>query len=349
MTQWTNESDNNFTALRLSLALMVVFGHFKLLSGTAYPPFPFNLADAAVDCFFVVSGFLIAGSYDRTPDLWSFYARRVCRLYPMYLCVVLIQTMIMLALLPGGPFSELQSTVRYVVANVAMANFLQYDIGGVLHGLPNPGINPSLWTLKIEIGFYLIMPLIHHAVRQFGAWLLGAIFIASVAYNVMMLHVGEPQLARQLPGQLQFFVVGIAFYRYGERWRVPTTISVSIFVAFLALWTFAHPLPPGICPLVVSAFVFSFAFCMPKIRLRSDVSYSVYLLHGPILQTLILLGLFRDTPAFLGGVLCMVLGLAFITERLVERPGNRLGKYLARRFGGDVSTASGLVPAQTIR
>lgn len=43
------EETNNFTLLRLLLALSVVLGHFKLLSGTAYPHFPFNLADAAVD------------------------------------------------------------------------------------------------------------------------------------------------------------------------------------------------------------------------------------------------------------------------------------------------------------
>ena len=41
-----DETQNNFTLLRLLLALMVVVGHFKLLSGTHYPRFPFNLADA---------------------------------------------------------------------------------------------------------------------------------------------------------------------------------------------------------------------------------------------------------------------------------------------------------------
>ena len=31
-----------------------------------------------------------------------------------------------------------------------------------------PGINPSLWTLKIELGFYLIVPLIFVADRRWG-------------------------------------------------------------------------------------------------------------------------------------------------------------------------------------
>src|SRR5258708_38215747 len=98
--------DNNLNVLCLSLAVMEVLGHAKLLSGTSWPHFPFNLADAAVDAFFVVSGFLITGSYQRCHGLWSFYVRRVFRLYPMYLCVLLAQTVAMLLLLPAGPFSE---------------------------------------------------------------------------------------------------------------------------------------------------------------------------------------------------------------------------------------------------
>ncbi len=74
----------------------------------------------------------------------------------------------MLALLPGGPFSEPRSTLRYLAANMLLANFLQYDIGGVLADLHNPGINPSLWTLKIEIGFYLIVPLIYRRDTPLG-------------------------------------------------------------------------------------------------------------------------------------------------------------------------------------
>ena len=63
------------------------------------------------------------------------------------------------------------------------------------------------------------------------------------------------------------------------------------------------------------------------------MSYSVHLVHGPSLQTLILLGLFRDTLPFLAGVIGAVLGLAFITARVVERPGNAYGRRLASRLG----------------
>ena len=234
MTSRLDATENNFTLLRLLLALLVVLGHFKLLSGTAYPVFPFNLADAAVDSFFVVSGFLITGSYERCHGLWSFYVRRVFRLYPMYLCVVLLQTALMLTLLPNGPFSELPSTLRYLATNMLLANFVQYDIGGVLSGLHNPGINPSLWTLKIEIGFYLIVPLIYVATRRWGWMVLAMIFAASIVYSFEMLHLGDIRLARQLPGQLQFFVVGMALALYGRRLHVHPLVSVVIAVGFFA-------------------------------------------------------------------------------------------------------------------
>jgi peptidoglycan/LPS O-acetylase OafA/YrhL len=333
MSRGNDETLNNFTLLRLVLALMVVLGHFKLLSGTAYPKFPFNLADAAVDSFFVVSGFLIAGSYERCRGLWSFYVRRCFRLYPMYVCVVLLQTVLMLALLPGGPFSEPRATLDYLAANLVLANFLQYDIGGVLAGLNNPGINPSLWTLKIEIGFYLIAPLIFGATRRWGWPALAATFAGSVAFSIVALWLGDVRIGRQLPGQLQFFAVGMGLYLYGDRLKVSPWASAVVAAGFLALWTLVEPIPPGIRPLVVAAFVLTFALCTPVVRMKSDMSYSVYLLHGPLIQTLILIKLFQDTRLFLAGIVCVVLGLSYVAERLVERPGNALGYRLARRFG----------------
>ncbi len=326
------DESNNFTLLRLLLSLSVVLGHFKLLSGTEYPRFPFNLADAAVDCFFVVSGYLIALSYARTHGLWSFYVRRFFRVYPMYACIVLIQAGIMLALLPAGPFSEPQATLRYLAVNLTFANFLQYDIGGVLSGLHVPGINPSLWTLKIELGFYLIVPLIGSATRRWGFKVLLLIFLASVAYNVVGLHLGDERYAKQLPGQLQFFVVGMACFLYAKDFRVPRWVVPIVAVLFLSAWTWIHPIPPGIRPLLVGAFVFCTVFCTPVVPMRTDMSYSVYLVHGPLIQTMLLLGIFRDAPLYLAGVLAAVLAMSFVAEHLVERPGNELGRRLSMRL-----------------
>ncbi len=327
-----DEGSNNFTLLRLLLALAVVLGHFKSLSGGNDTILPFNLADAAVDAFFVVSGILIAGSFDRSRGLLEFYTRRVFRLLPMYVFIVLGQTAIVMALLPGGMLSAPEQTVRYLVANLSFANFLQHDIAGVLHPLIVPSINPSLWTLKIEMAFYLTVPLICLAIRRWGWGVLALIFAGSALYHAEMMHLGAFRYAKQLPGQLQFFAVGIALHLYGRRLRVARGTAVGVCILFLAAWTLFQPLPDGLSPLVTGAFVFCFALRLPVMRVRRDISYSVYLLHAPLIQTAILLGLFRDTPAVLLAVVATVLVLAAGTERLIEWPGNAFGKRLSRRL-----------------
>ena len=120
-------------------------------------------------------------------------------------------------------------------------------------------------------------------IRRWGWPVLAAIFVASVAYYIVTLHMGDVRLARQLPGQLQFFVVGMALYLVrssgsaSTRWSAPRSRS-----DFFCSWTTVQPIPPGIRPLIVGAFVFSFALCTPVVRMRSDLSYSVYLRACPV-------------------------------------------------------------------
>jgi peptidoglycan/LPS O-acetylase OafA/YrhL len=194
-----------------------------------------------------------------------------------------------------------------------------------------PTLNPSLWTLKIEIGFYLIAPAVFVAVRRWGGGVLAAIFVASALYQAVALHLGLDQYARQLPGQMQFFAVGIALYSYGQHIRVGRLTAVIVSIAFLVAWTWFWPIPSGIRPVVVGAFVFCFALCLPPLPVRTDLSYSVYLQHGPIIQLLLLLGVYEDRLWMVGAVLVAVFALSFVTERLVEKPGIAIGKQVARR------------------
>ncbi len=333
---------NNFTPLRLALALLVVFGHFKLLSGTQEPGFPFNFADAAVYAFFVVSGFLIAGSYERSATLRGYLFRRVFRLYPMYACVVLAQGAVLAAAAceRSGLAATIPSALRYVSVNLMFANFLQYDVGGVLDHLRVPGLNPSLWTLKIEIGFYFVAPLICAAKRRWGWPVLVVLFLLSAAYSLAMGHAGEVRLAKQLPGQLQFFLVGMALHYYGAHWRPGTAAALAVAAGFLLLWTLVPQPPPVLLPMLVGVFVAAVALWLPPIGLGLDVSYSVYLLHGPVLQVLLWQHWFVDSLWMLASVVAGIISVSLLTERLVERPGTALGRRLSKRTRRSVALAT---------
>lgn len=328
-------AENNFTPLRLGLALLVVLGHYKLFIAIPSPAFPFNYAALAVECFFVVSGYLVAGSFDHDPDLKRFFIKRLFRIYPLYLVVVIAQTLILGSLAEGGIAGNLGSMATYLLANAAFANFLQYDVGsGVLNGLYEQSLNASLWTLKIEFAFYLMLPFLWRLLQRRGPVVLVAIFLASALYQQVMEGLGHHTLAKQLPGQLQFFVLGVAAYRYRHVLRLENRwLGLALAVGLGAVVTaLLHTRPPLLYPLLVAALVVVLALLTPRLRMKADISYGVYLLHAPIIQLSLLFGLYEPGLDGVAVTVAVVLLLAFLAERAVEAPGIAAGRQLIRHL-----------------
>ncbi len=321
---------NNFTILRLGLALLVVLGHFKLLSGIASPDWPFCYAATAVDCFFVVSGYLVTSSFDRDANLLRYGLRRLFRIYPLYVLIILAQTVLLGALQRDGVHAL--SLLRYFVVNSLFLNFMQYDAGsGVLTGLAVPGLNPSLWTLKIEVGFYAVLPFLWMARQRFGFGVLVALFFASAAYYTVLTGAGHYELAKQLPGQLQFFIVGMAGYMFADRVRLGGFWAVLAMILLAGLVTLLLGTRiPVVYPILIGALVIVTALHVPALPIRSDISYGVYLLHAPLIQISLLFGIYVASWWGLAVLLAVVISLAFLAERVIELPGIDVGRRLVK-------------------
>ena len=324
--------DNNFTILRLGLALMVVLGHFKGLVGVVNPDWPFSYAATAVECFFVVSGFLVTHSFDRDPDLKRFFIRRVLRIYPLYFVVIVVQTLTLASLAPGGIPAHLGDMARYVAANAVFANFADHDIGGVMSGLHDPSLNASLWTLKIEFAFYLVLPFLWKGIQRYGLGLVALLFVASVAYQQGMLAMDHPLYAKQLPGQLHYFLLGMLGYKYQHLFKFDQRLGLVAAVASgLAVTFLMHPHTPVIYPLAVAAFVLTVAFSAPRLRMTLDISYGVYLVHAPIIQLSQLFGVYRPGWDGVAMIVTAAVLIAILAERFIEAPGIAFGRRLAKR------------------
>jgi peptidoglycan/LPS O-acetylase OafA/YrhL len=206
----TPRNYDNFVVIRLIMSLLVMITHFKVLTGGELLKWLPMSPELAVAGFFVISGYVIIASYEKLPVIRSFYAKRFFRMYPLYALVIILQTIAMSLFFIDDLGAQTYSIVRYFVVNMLMLNFLQYDIGGLLANSHNPGINPSLWTLKIEVMFYAVVPLLCWSFRRFKHWALLGLFLLSTAYAEIMVHSGHPELARQLPGAVRFIVVGMA-------------------------------------------------------------------------------------------------------------------------------------------
>ncbi len=79
-------SRNNFDLLRLLFAGTVCLFHASRLSGERDLRWISAVlsSEVAVEAFFVVSGFLILMSYERSSSIYSYVSKRVRRIYPAY-------------------------------------------------------------------------------------------------------------------------------------------------------------------------------------------------------------------------------------------------------------------------
>ncbi len=216
---------NNFDLLRLLFAGTVCLVHAYELSGFRELAWiaSFLSTAVAVKAFFVVSGFLIFMSHERSTSLASYTGKRIRRIYPAYFAVVMLCAL-GLALASARPLAEYFSFawLKYVLANLVFLNFLQPTLPGVFEANHMPAVNGALWTLKIEVMFYVSVPVFAVLFRRVPR-LPAIVFVycASVVYWVLLTAAAERtgsglynELARQLPGQLSYFMSGALLYYY---------------------------------------------------------------------------------------------------------------------------------------
>jgi peptidoglycan/LPS O-acetylase OafA/YrhL len=320
---------NNFDILRLGLALIVCLVHAADLSQfpALVPIALFLSSDLAVKSFFVVSGFLIFMSYEKSPDLKTYLVRRGRRIYPAYFAIVLACALMLFFTSSKTAAEYFSGTwVRYVVANLVFLNTLQPTLPGVFENNYMHAVNGALWTLKVEVMFYLTVPFLAHTFRRFG-WARGlaTVYAASLAYSFVMhslaASTGNPiytELAKQLPGQLSYFMAGAAIYYYFPlfekhiRTIVPCAIAAYMASKFFSIGV--------ITPAALACVVLAIVFFIPPIRLfKGDYSYGVYIVHFPLIQMLLHNGTLADRPLlFLLTCVVMAAAGAFVMWELVE-------------------------------
>ena len=321
---------NNFDLLRLLFAAMVCLVHSYELSRIGdlkWLAATFS-SDLAVKAFFVVSGFLIFMSHERSSSLGSYASKRLRRIYPAYFTVIMLAALglvLVSDLAPADYFT--MAWAKYVVANLTFLNFLQPTLPGVFEANRVAAINGALWTLKIEVMFYLSVPILAWLFRRFArlpAMLL--VYCASIAYATALSALADNtgrelihELARQLPGQLSYFIGSALLYYLPvfDRYRLP-------FLALAAACLLADGfLPLGwVEPLALAVLV---VFCGLYVYLGNfgkygDFSYGLYILHFPIIQLYAQAEWGRGNPyLFLTAVVLTSLFGAVLMWHLVEK------------------------------
>ncbi len=323
--------NNNFDLLRLIFAASVCFVHIYELSGYQELKWIKQIfsSQVAINAFFVVSGFLIFMSYEKSSSVYSYFGKRIRRIYPAYATIILICAL-SLCLISNQALSAYFSEkwLGYVFGNLAFLNFLEPELPGVFETNKFSAVNGALWTLKIEVMFYLSVPVIAILFRKSAPLpIIIILYAGSIIYAEVLTHLAITSnqqiyktLARQLPGQLSYFMAGAFCFYYLEFFtkNIKFIIPVSFF-----LYICKDVFPISIMePFALATIVIFFGlyFYMGNFGKFGDFSYGIYIIHFPLIQVFLHLGWFEDRPfLFLSAVVASTLIGGILMWHLVEK------------------------------
>lgn len=315
-------------------------------SGPLFHPAVFGAT--GVYFFFVISGFSLEMTMGRhesaSRPILSYALSRVFRILPLF--YVLIVFWILYSKSQGGYVS-----LKNVILNLSC----------LFNVVPNKqeGIVAASWTIGVETLFYVAFPVLH---RLPSSALVGVGVVTAALFLVLqnqLAGLGVLYEHYTVLGWVSFFIVGVLAYRAlvrlqggatGERLaHLPLVLGLALLLGSMVIFGDGRnawlrtPIALGYALLLLGA-----GLSRPKLlelrvlRFYGRISYSVYLLHVPVLIALRpvfrkLTGALPDTVSYLACyvvALAVVTGLAWMTFSAIEAPAEKLGRKLVKRLTG---------------
>lgn len=333
--------DNNFTALRFVAASSVIVAHAYDLQGVPglQDPFArltgFTLGWLGVTIFFVMSGYLISMSLQRTPNLIQFAKARALRIYPgLGACLILLVLLsgLFITTMPAWSFFTNRQTMVYLAGNISLLS-IHHTLPGVFeHNPSSAAVNGSIWTLPFEVGCYFmaagltVVGLLKSRVRVYSFLLLSA---ASLAFVLIEPHYSQNRIIARLALSqwlASCFLMGMAYASFADRvklrwWYAAAMAACAWLLSGTPLYQLALSSAVAILTLWL-AFVPSTA--LRRISHAPDYSYGIYIYAFPIQQALLLWVPELSPPLHALVAFLLVLIPASLSWHLIEKPALRL-------------------------
>ncbi|MFM0017753.1 acyltransferase family protein [Paraburkholderia azotifigens] len=302
-----------------------------------------------VALFFLISGFVIPFSFN-SQSRFGFIVSRFMRLLPTY-CVGLTAAIIAVWLC-GLHFGR---AFPYPAATVSLNYVL-----GLRDLFWRPSIDGIVWTLEIEVRFYLLCLIISPwlraanvkgimlsiaivALSSFGADLLWPTVSASGSEWLGAVYVAS------MDGQMiVFMLIGTLFHLLMRGALKPASfvaLATATFGIFCFLWKHSGILSPqfvfGTCSFAAALAIFAVCYIFRRtirggwlVNWLGDVSYSLYVTHAVVAYVIMRVALvYRMSP---WTVVCLAIAWAFVSSTIVhlyvEVPTHKIGRQWAKRL-----------------
>lgn len=310
--------DNDLDLMRFLLAACVVFYHGKVLIGGL--DFPYARI-SVVSIFLFLSGLLITESYYSSPTLKSYAEKRIRRIYPAYITVVILGGLIAAL---GWIFFSAQSVTlaslgTYWGLNAVFGNWLApCVIENAASFSGNCEVNGSLWIMKWEVIFYTLLPVFLMLFSRLHKVIIG---IALIVLTALVSVESSPYMRI-----FQCFLMGICAYYLKAVWmgwlaKLPPIPHMLRQALLVAGFMFSAYIYYGLFILLLMAITFYPSKSGPHINIMKfgDISYGVFLIHFPLMT-----GIFQFLPPEIFGpwgsfaVLGLSSALAILMHKYIE-------------------------------
>ncbi len=262
----------------------------------------FNSGFLGVDVFFVISGFLMSVLYDENKKI-EFYKKRALRLLPAYFVTIIATLIVSIFIVTPNEYTQVFDQSLFadlLVSNIGywMQNsyFSKAEFNPLLH----------LWSLGVEIQFYLLIPVIFYflKINRFFLWIL---FLVSISLCFVVVEISTKTSFFMMPLRLWEFFIGYGVAKYLTNKGAIIKNQYSLVGSFFLLVIIAIPIfsvdgeapsfitgHPGLYALFISLStgivlsvginkVIENSIIGSLLESMGKYSYSIYLVHFPVI------------------------------------------------------------------
>ena len=302
--QLSQGKNNNLNLIRLIAAFMVMYMHSLALciadqSKDVMFFLTFKKAlsgQVAVDIFFVISGFLIYRSYDRSNNVIKYLKARFLRIWPLLALFILVTAFVI------GPMYTNLSRDEYFAAGLKdyLMNLLfassDTRLPGVFLTHISKSVNGSIWTLRFEVICYLLVIAILPVLRKQKWLVVPLIILSAVIYGYFTyiwmderFFIVSKELLMNFGRLTMHFNVGVLFYLFRDKISLNWKLLLAAVLGQVALTYFfdfeiAFAIFGGYIIMYFGFQDYKISRLYDKV---GDLSYGVYILSFLVQQLVI--------------------------------------------------------------
>lgn len=328
---------NNFDFLRFLFALLVVISHSYELSGGNEIEFwssqivyrQINCSSIGLNGFFVISGYFIFQSLQRSNSVKTYFLKRILRLYPGLIGVLLI-TILLIPFLHVNKSNVFQQLDYYTYLPYNLSLFcFQAVVKGVFDKNLYHSINGSLWTIRYEFVMYIGVALLFF-IKEKIIFLQRLLLIVFILMYLLFLFIfffktfGEVNFIN-LKAQFffnlgTFFAMGsllasINFQKYVSKKKLFLIILLFLMSLYFEVFTVLKHIIFSLLILIIGYIKVPYISTFGK---YGDASYGIYIYSFPIQQSLMYYFQLKTCPLMLISCLLSII-FGYLSWHLIEK------------------------------